>query len=65
MRMNKCARLTCRFCPCYKRNLDGIEENLVASDQYQHYLDEISSSSDTSDTESLSSNSVSCSDFEY
>ena len=65
MRMNKCARLTCRFCPCYKRNVDGIEENLVASDQYQHYLDEISSSSDTSDTESLSSNTSSCSDFEY
>ena len=34
MRMNKCARITCRFCPCYKRIVDGEEENLLASDQF-------------------------------
>ena len=63
MRMNKCARSTCKFCPCYKRHLDGEEENLLASDQFQNLLDEISSASESESFGSLSSYS-SDSDFE-
>ena len=64
MRMNKCARITCRFCPCYKRIVDGEEENLLASDQFQNYLNELSSSSNTESSESSSSSS-SYSDSDY
>ena len=63
MRMNKCARSTCKFCPCYKRNLDGEEENLVASDQFQDFLSAISSASESESSGSLSSYS-SDSDFD-
>ena len=63
MRMNKCARSTCKFCPCYKRHLDMEEENLLASDQFQNLLDEISSASESESFGSLSSYS-SDSDFE-
>ena len=46
-RYNKCSRITCKFCLCYKRVQDGANENLLASEEYQQYMDDLSSNSET------------------
>ena len=35
------------FCLCYKRVQDGANENLLASEEYQQYMDDLSSNSET------------------
>ena len=46
-RNNKCSRITCKFCLCYKRKRDGANENIIASEEYQQYMDDLSSNSET------------------
>ena len=53
----KCARGTCKFCLCYKRTASSESENLILTDQYQNYIDNMNSSEseaelDQSDAES-------------
>ena len=42
----RCSRLTCRFCQCFRREPVSGSENLYLSSQYQEYLDAISSDSE-------------------
>ena len=56
-RLNKCSRVTCKSCSCYKRVPDTDNENVLASEEYQQFLDEISSASEMdSDADSVESN---------
>ena len=41
--LTKCSRITCKFCLCYKRIQDGANENILASEEYQQYMDDLSS----------------------
>ena len=50
-RANKCSRLTCKFCPCFKRQKDSDSENLILSDQFQDILNQMSSSDESSGSE--------------
>lgn len=50
-RMNRCSMMTCRNCPCFKREKDGEEEDLRSSDQCQKYIDNEMSESDNEDVE--------------
>ena len=66
-RGNRCSRLTCKFCACFKREPDSLSEDLELSTAFQKMLDEMSvySSSDSSDFEEISSDSdIILSDFE-
>ena len=42
----RCSRLTCRYCQCFRREPVSGSENLYLSSQYQEYLDAISSDSE-------------------
>lgn len=44
--MKKCARFTCKKCPCFKREKSGEEENLPLSDQCQQCIDNMSDDED-------------------
>ena len=36
-----------QVCLCYKRIQDGVNENILASEEYQQYMDDLSSNSET------------------
>ena len=61
-RGKSCSRLTCKFCLCFKRAKDSLDENLQLSTEYQRLLDDISDESDCSATDE--SESSDCSDTE-
>ena len=44
-RGKQCSRLTCKFCPCFKRVTDGLNEDLQLSTTFQNFLDDISDDS--------------------
>ena len=46
-----CSRYTCSYCSCFKRVADSEIENLVASKQFQNFMDDLSSSEDESSEE--------------
>ena len=47
-RGRKCSRLTCKFCHCFKRAKDSLDENLQLSTEFQRLLDDISDESNSS-----------------
>jgi len=64
-RGNRCSRLTCKFCSCFKREADSLSEDLQLSTAFQNMLDEMSDcdTSDSSDYDE-SDSEVYLSDFE-
>ena len=43
----KCSMLTCKNCPCFRRTQETEEEDLALSNQYQQFMDDLSSGSDS------------------
>ena len=38
---------TCKNCPCFRRTAETEDEDLVLSNQYQQFMDDLSSGSET------------------
>ena len=47
-RGKQCSRVTCKFCSCFKRVKDSLNEDLQLSTRYQNFMDHISDNSDDS-----------------
>ena len=39
--------ITCKNCPCFRRTAETEEEDLVLSNQYQQFMDDLSSGSES------------------
>ena len=57
-----CSRLTCKFCHCFKRAKDSLNEDLQLSTEFQKLMDELS---DDSLDSSACSDGIASSDTEF
>ena len=50
-REQKCSRLTCKSCKCFKRQKENEDDDVVLSSRFQDFIDQMGSSEDESEIE--------------